>query len=175
MKLNVLVGDVMTKKIIRTDMHDSVERAAQIMRDEKIGSVVAMSGHHVSGIVTTTDIVYKYVASKKGTQLKDIMSTNLVKISPSATIEEAARLMVKHNVEKVLVFDKDTLVGIITNNDIIQVEPAIVEILLERMKMGASSPLKDVSITECESCGNFSDSIEEIDGVYLCQECRAEK
>jgi len=174
MKLNVLVGDVMTKNIKHTDINESIEKAAQIMRDEKIGSVVVMGEKQVKGLVTTTDIVYKYVAGKHGQRVSDIMSKELITISPSETIEEAARRMVKHGIEKLLVFDKGNLVGIITNNDIVRVEPMLVEVLLERFKMGAARPPSDIEITECESCGNYSDNIEEVNGAYLCQECRLE-
>jgi CBS domain-containing protein len=174
MKLNVLVGEVMTRSIKHVDMNDHVEKAAKIMKDEKIGSVVVMGDRHVKGIVTTTDIVYKYVAGKMGNSVADVMSSELIKIAPSATIEEAARTMVKNSVEKLLVFDSDKLVGIITNNDIIRVEPAIVEIMLERMKMGAAPGRGDIPVTECESCGNYADNIEEVDGVYLCADCRLE-
>lgn len=173
MKFNVLVGDVMTKSIKRVGADDPIEKAARVMRDEKIGSVVVMGEKNVKGIVTTTDIVYKHIAGKNGSYVKDIMSTDLVSISPSSTIEEAARLMVKNNVEKILVFDRNTLVGIITNNDIIKVEPAIVEILLERMRMVGPRPPSDVVVSECEECNAYSDSIEEVNGVYLCADCRA--
>jgi CBS domain-containing protein len=175
MKLNVLVGDVMTKNVKRVDVNDPVDKAAQIMRNEHIGSVVVTGEKHIKGIVTTTDIVYKHVAGKKGNQVKDIMSTDLIKIQPSATIEDAARLMTKNNVEKVLVFDGDNFVGIITNNDILQVEPAIVEILLERAKMAGPKPPSEETITECEGCGSYSDTIEEVNGAYLCTECRNEE
>jgi predicted transcriptional regulator len=174
MKLSILVGDVMTKNVKHVDINDTVEKAAQIMRDEKIGSVIVMGEKNVKGIVTTSDIVYKHVAGKKGNYVRDVMSTDLVTTTPSATIEESARLMVKHNVEKILVFDKDKFVGIITNNDIIRVEPAIIEIMLEKMKMGAWRLRGDIPVTACESCGNYSDNIEEVNGAYLCQECRME-
>ncbi len=174
MRLNVLVGEVMTRDIKRVDAGDTIEKAAKIMRDEKIGSVVVMGEKNVKGIVTTTDIVYKYVANKHGSKVADVMSAELVTIGPGATIEEAARQMVKHGVEKLLVFDSDRLVGIITNNDIMRIEPALIEIMLEKMKMGAPDQRGDIPVTECESCGNYSDSIEEVDGVYLCADCRLE-
>jgi predicted transcriptional regulator len=173
MKLNIVVGDIMTKTIKRIDVNDAVEKAAQIMRDENIGSVVVMGEKNVKGIITTTDIVRKYVASKNGDRASDIMSTEIITISPSETIEEAARKMVKYNIEKLLVFDKDHLVGIVTNNDIIKVEPAIVEILLEKMKMGKTVQ-EDDEVTECEGCGNYSDDIKEVSGQYMCEECRME-
>ena len=89
------------------------------------------------------------------------------------SIEDAARLMVKKKIEKLLVFDKGKMVGIITNNDIISIEPALFEILLERIKMGGT-PQSDMSdYAQCESCNNYSDSVEEVDGEYICGECKA--
>ncbi len=172
MKLNVLVGDVMTHQLKHVDVNDTIEKAAQIMRDEKIGSVVVMGEKQIKGLVTTSDIVYRYVAGKHGHTVSDIMTKDLITIAPSSTIENAAHNMVKHCVEKLLVFDKGSLVGIITTNDIVRVEPMLVEILLERFKIGSRKPPSDMEVNECESCGNYSDSIEEVDGVYLCQECR---
>ena len=135
MRFSALVGEVMRKEIKKVDMDDTVEKAARIMRDERIGSVVVTGEKNVKGIVTTSDIVYKHVAAGSSGKVKDIMSKNLVTIDPRKTIEEAARLMVKEQVEKILVFDMGRLVGIITNNDIIRIEPALFEILLERLKL----------------------------------------
>jgi len=135
MKFKVLVGEVMQTDVKKLDMAEPIEKAAKIMRDEGIGSVVVTGEKNIKGIVTTTDIVYKYVAAKNGKTLADIMTKNPVTITPDKTIEEAARLMVEKKIEKLLVFDKNMLVGIITNNDILKVEPALFEILLEQIKI----------------------------------------
>ncbi|MBI4170597.1 MAG: CBS domain-containing protein [Candidatus Aenigmarchaeota archaeon] len=173
MRFSALVGEVMRTNIKKVDMDDSIEKAAQIMRDERIGSVVVTGEKNVKGIVTTSDIVYKHVASGIGETAKDVMSTDLVTIEPGKTIEEAAKLMVSKRVEKILVFDSSKLVGIITNNDILRIEPALFEILLERMKIGSSAmPEEPENLVACESCGNYSDSVEEADGEYICAECR---
>ena len=172
MRFNAIVGEVMKTDIKCVEPGESIEKAAQIMRTHKIGSVV-VKDKNVHGIVTTSDIVYKHVAEKKGHVVNDVMTTDLITISPSMSIEDAARLMVKKKIEKLLVFDKGKMVGIITNNDIISIEPALFEILLERIKMGGT-PQSDMSdYAQCESCNNYSDSVEEIDGEYICGECKA--
>lgn len=173
MKYNVLVGEAMKKDVKTVDINDSVEKAARTMKDNKIGSVVAIGEKNIKGIVTATDIVHKYVLDKKGEMVKDVMSTDLVKISPNRSIEEASRLMVAKGVEKLLVFDKERLVGIITATDILRIEPALLEILLERMKVGGRRSREfEFGFAECENCGNYSDDIQEINGVYMCSECR---
>ena len=155
MKFNVSVKEVMTRSIKSINASDPIGKAAKMMKKYRIGSVLVMSGNKAAGILSTRDIVYKHIAMGKGKTAKDIMSKNMIKISPDKTIEEAARLMVSKKIEKLPVFAKEKLVGIITNNDILKVEPALFDILLERMKMGAS------------------DDVREVDGVYTCAECRS--
>ncbi len=53
-------------------------------------------------------------------KVKDIMSKNVVTISPKATVEELARLLIKHKISGVPVVDNaKNLVGIVTENDLI--------------------------------------------------------
>ena len=172
MRFNALVGEVMRTDIKYVEPLDTIDKAAQIMQAHKIGSVV-VKDKNVMGIVTTSDIVYKHVAGKRGVTVNEIMTTDLITISPSTSVEDAARLMVKKNIEKLLVFDKGKIVGLITTNDIVKIEPALFEILLERIKMGGL-PQSDMSdYAQCESCNNYSDSVEEIDGEYVCSECKS--
>ncbi|MBI4018418.1 MAG: CBS domain-containing protein [Candidatus Aenigmarchaeota archaeon] len=174
MNYNVLVGQIMQRNVKTVELGESVENAARIMKESRIGSVVITGEKHVKGIVTSTDIVHKYVAEKKGGNVEDIMTTDLVKISPNRTIEEASRLMVSKKVEKLLVFDKELFVGIVTATDILKVEPALVETLLERMKLGTRSGRgeEELGFSQCENCGNYTDDTEEVGGAYVCSECR---
>lgn len=175
MRFSAIVGEVMNSNVKKVQLGESIENAARIMRDEKIGSVVVTGDKNVKGIVTTSDIVYKHVAPRSGATVDDIMTTQLITIEPHETIEKAANMMVKNGIEKILVMDEGRLVGIITNNDIIRVEPGLLEVLLEKMKL-SSGPMSKTNepgeIDTCESCGNYSDNLSSVDGVYMCPECR---
>ncbi|MFH0832158.1 MAG: CBS domain-containing protein [Candidatus Aenigmatarchaeota archaeon] len=173
MKLRALVKDVMNKNVRTIGLDDSVENAAKIMKKYDVGSVLVIGEKNVKGIITTKDVVYKCVADKCGSTAKEIMTKDVITISPNTTIEDAAKLMVERNIEKLPVLDNNRIVGIITNNDILRVEPALFEILLERMKIGLKRPTDDdLEFEECEVCGNYSDDIEEVNGVATCAECR---
>jgi len=172
MRLNVLVREVMKKTVKAVDMNDSIDKAATMMKDNRIGSVVVIGEKNVKGILTTRDIVYKHVALGHGKNASDIMTKDLITIAPDKTIEDAARLMVKKGIEKLLVFDNGKMVGIITSTDILTIEPALFEILLERMKIGGGSNREDqVEFEQCDRCKKYSDEIEEVNGAYLCKEC----
>jgi len=50
--------------------------------------------------------------------LRDVMTTNVVSVSPQQSIQEAARLMREHNVGSLPVVENGQLRGIITDRDI---------------------------------------------------------
>jgi CBS domain-containing protein len=170
--MNVLVGEVMNKdvKTIRPD--DSIKKAASVMKKNRIGSVIVMSGKKVVGILTARDMVYKYIATGKGSKAKDIMTKDIITISPKKRLTQAAQLMSEKKIEKLPVFEDKQIVGIITATDIVKVEPALFELLLERMRMGKISHAPDFGFGQCEKCGNYSDDLEEESGEYICSECR---
>jgi signal-transduction protein with cAMP-binding, CBS, and nucleotidyltransferase domain len=170
MRFNVLVKEIMNKDVKKVSPDATVKEAATIMKNESIGSVIVDSDP--MGIVTATDIVYNYVSDKKGETVKDVMTNNVIRISPNKTIEHAAKLMTERNIEKLPVFENDKLIGIITATDILSVEPALFETLLERIKM-TGSPIREdnLDFAECESCGNYSDDVKEVEGVYMCKDC----
>jgi len=54
------------------------------------------------------------------TEIREIMSTDLVSVSPTATVAEAATVMGGHHVGSALVMDDEELVGIFTERDILK-------------------------------------------------------
>ena len=52
-------------------------------------------------------------------KVKDIMTKNVVYVSPTTTITEAAQLMQKHNIGSLPVVDQNKVVGMITDRDIV--------------------------------------------------------
>jgi len=171
MKYEVLVKEVMKRDVKRVNEDDGIDSAAKIMKQFKIGSVIVMANDKMKGILTTSDIVYKFVADKRGSKVRDIMSRDVITISQDETIEDAAKMMVKHNIEKLPVVQGQKLIGIITANDILKVEPALFEVLLERIKMGGVQKEDRPESGECERCGNYSDELKEEDGIWVCPEC----
>jgi CBS domain-containing protein len=174
MRMNVTVKEIMKIEVKTVSLDDTIEKAAQIMKKNKISSVVVIGDKNVKGILTDSDVVYKYVADRKqpGTKVADIMTRDPIIITPDKTIEDAARLMSEKNIKKLLVMDHGKMVGIVTDTDIMKIEPALFEILLERMKIrGPAVKEAPSALVQCEMCGNYTDDAKEVDGVWLCSEC----
>jgi signal-transduction protein with cAMP-binding, CBS, and nucleotidyltransferase domain len=174
MKYQATVKDVMNEEVKTVDIDDPVSKAATIMRQFRIGSVLVVGSKHVKGIVTAEDIVYKYVAEKRGEKVSDIMTRDPLTIEPGKKIEEAARLMTEKKIKKLPVMEGGRLVGIITASDIVKVEPALHDLLLEQLKItspGTPGQPRGTPMHQCEVCGNYTDDVSEVDGVWTCAEC----
>lgn len=174
MKFQANVRDVMVTDLKAVDIDDSVQKAAQTMRNHRTGSVLVFGEKHLRGILTAEDIVYKHVAEGQGQKVSDIMTRDPLTITPDKTIEDASRLMSSKRVKKLPVMEGNKVVGIITASDIIRIEPALYEVLLEAMKIGGKAFRSEASgnaMVECEVCGNYTDDVREIEGVWTCSEC----
>lgn len=105
----------------------SVMDAIKAMIDGRKGSVVvAQEGllKECLGIVTTTEIFRKVLAKgvdPSGVKISEIMvAAPLITIGPNASAEEAADLMIEHNIRRLPVVEGGTLVGIITSKDLLK-------------------------------------------------------
>jgi signal-transduction protein with cAMP-binding, CBS, and nucleotidyltransferase domain len=81
----------------------SLQEAAQVMRDERVSSVLVDAGR---GIVTERDVTLATAAGIAGTQsVTEIMSENTVSISPAASVVEAAAIMLDEGIRHLVVKD----------------------------------------------------------------------
>jgi len=177
----VLVREVMSSPVIEAEEHETAEDAAKKMMRYGVGAIIVTGqrGEPV-GIVTKTDLVNKVIAKNlkpNEVKLKDIMSTPLQTIDPDARIEEALRKMNKLKVNRLAVIYKNRLAGLVSIKDILRVTPEILEIVKENMKiMGVSFPRSKEGYVEgyCDNCGEWSDMLLNVEGRYLCEDCRLE-
>ncbi|NPA22410.1 MAG: CBS domain-containing protein [Candidatus Micrarchaeota archaeon] len=140
MSTGLTVGDLAKKHVYTLNVDDTVQAAAQLMRDKKIGSVVVIEGKEAKGIITEGDIVRRVVAEGKPytLALKEVMSAPLIVVFPETELEEALKAMTRHKVDRMVVITKEGyLAGIITKNDILNILPSIIELVEEKAKLEA--------------------------------------
>ncbi len=173
----VSVREIMSSPVITVKKGENAAKVAKLMIDNKIGSVIVVDEEkNPIGIITERDIV-RIMASgtldPERTKAEDIMSQPLRAISPELGIEEAAKLMRQLGVKRLPIMEKGALVGIVSSGDIIRVTPSIIEILLERSRIGPAAPEPKVSslMGYCDLCGAWSDGLRPKDGQYVCEDC----
>ena len=117
----ITVKDIMTKSVISVDASISVNEAAKMMEDAKVGAVIVMENNTPVGIVTDRDFAVKIVAHayQITTPVKQIMSSPLIATSPEETVMMAADLMYTRDIRKLPVIDNDKVIGMITATDLV--------------------------------------------------------
>ena len=90
---SVQVREIMRKGVVYLDASKTVEDAAKLMNENKIGCVVIMENLIVAGIVTERDLVRRVLAFNKpgSTKIKEVMSSPIVVINPDESISELAQ------------------------------------------------------------------------------------
>jgi CBS domain-containing protein len=125
--------EIMKKDVKCVSPRDTVEDAAALMRDEKVGFLpVCDESRKVLGTLTDRDIAVRLVASKRPASsfVEDIMSREVVACRPSEDTREALRLMAENHKSRIMCCDEDgAIVGVISLSDIAQHEKGALETL----------------------------------------------
>jgi CBS domain-containing protein len=179
MPTGIKVKDAMIKKVYTGKPEQTVHEGSKIMREKDIGSLIIIEDGKPVGIVTREDIVNKVTAENKLASevlLKDIMSRSLVTCPPECDISEVARIMSKYQYERIPVVSKGKLVGIISTREVAKVAPAALEILTEhlRIEQPPQQPVEETIAGECELCGNYSEELQNVNDMWVCENCKEE-
>ncbi|MBN1646162.1 CBS domain-containing protein [Candidatus Woesearchaeota archaeon] len=113
----------MTKPIISIKEDETVEEAAKLMKQKKIGALLILDDRKPKGIITERDIVFKVVTKNmdlKKTKVKDVMTRNIVTADSEASLLECARMMSVHDFRRLVVTRNKNVEGIITSQDLIR-------------------------------------------------------
>jgi CBS domain-containing protein len=114
------VGDMAIKDVVFTPEDTTIRRAAAIMSESRISSLVIMDRNNLpSGILTDRDLREKVVAKGRdvGEPVRNIMSTTLIRVDARDYCFEAVLKMIKYNIHHILVIQDGLLTGMITNHD----------------------------------------------------------
>jgi len=180
-KYGIYARDIMTRNPITTSPNISVKSAVKLMLKYNVGSLLIVSGKELNGILTEKDIIKKVVA--KGVdpckvKVNEVMTKKVKTVTPEEDLYSVAALMTRAGIRRAPVVEGGRLVGMITANDLLKIEPKIVEILLDSIEIRESSskPVKESNVVSgvCEVCGNYQDELKLVSGRYVCDACGEE-
>ena len=115
------VRDTMTENPRSIDAAASVVEAAQLMREQHIGSLPITDDDQLVGMITDRDITMRVVAEaadRMTTSVGDVSSRDLITVEPDRDLDEALQLMARHQVRRLPVVENGRLVGIVAQADI---------------------------------------------------------
>jgi len=114
--------EIMTKNVETTRPDATLFEAAKIMQREDVGSVPVCDGTRIQGMLTDRDIAIRAVAEGRDpftTLVRDVMTSEVIYGNEKQDVQEAAELMEREQIRRLLVLDDNKkLVGIVSLGDI---------------------------------------------------------
>jgi len=96
--------------------------AIQLMADKNIGALLVTQGDRLMGILTERDYTRKVALkgkSSKQTAVKEILSGQVIHVTPDHSVEDCMRLMTDHRVRHLPVLESDRILGVISIGDLV--------------------------------------------------------
>lgn len=115
--------EIMTSDIELIHLTDTLQTAAQKMRDRDIGFLPVSDGERLIGVLSDRDIIVRALA--EGVDSKTILGRNLI-TSPvifcfdDQSVDEAAKLMHDNQIRRLVVLNRDNsrMVGVVSLGDL---------------------------------------------------------
>lgn len=118
-----LVSQVLIQRKFSAVTPDTtVARAAEVMKQQRVGAILVMEERALAGIFTERDALFRVVAAKLDPEtatLRDVMTADVVSVAPDDDITHALRLMRDVGFRHLPVLEDGEVIGIISTRDII--------------------------------------------------------
>ena len=111
------------KEIWTTTPDATVFEALKVMAEKDIGAMPVLDGKKLVGIFSERDYARKVILkgkSSRKTPVSEIMSTNLITITPNQTNEQGLVLMNAKHIRHLPVIQEQELVGFISIGDLVK-------------------------------------------------------
>ena len=114
------VRDVMSTDVQYCTPLDNMYEVAVKMREFNVGAIPIVDHGRLVGMITDRDLVVRGIAEKHpgSTAVTEVMSRELVTVSPDDSVQKAADLMARHQIRRLLVVADGRLVGIVALGDL---------------------------------------------------------
>jgi CBS domain-containing protein len=109
------------RQVIVTSPAQSVLDAARIMREKKVGALVVLEEGKPVGIFTERDVLNRVVAGNGDpakTKVSEVMTSDVVVVCPSTTVEQAMVIVTEKRVRHLPVMEGDELLGVVSSGDL---------------------------------------------------------
>jgi CBS domain-containing protein len=112
-----------SKQIHSVSPETSVYEALDLMARTDISAVLVLEGERLVGIFTERDYARKVALkgrNSKDTRIRDVMTQNLLTVSPSQDVDDVMSIMTENRFRHLPVVDRGQLAGIVTIGDAVK-------------------------------------------------------
>ncbi len=116
---------------------DVIIDAMKLMAEKNVGALVVIRMGKAVGIISERDIVRKVELEGKtpsNTRVREIMTRDILSISPNNTIDECMALMTEKRIRHLPVYENDRVTGVISIGDIVKSVISEKEFIIEQLE-----------------------------------------
>lgn len=106
---------------IRPD--NTVYEAIQVMATKKVGALLVMKGVALKGIISERDYAREVILkghSSTDTRVDDIMSSNVISVSSSESVEASLAVMTDNHIRHLPIVDENIVIGVLSLGDLVK-------------------------------------------------------
>jgi len=117
---DLMVKDIMTYNIISSDLLSSFKDISILMKNNNIGFMPIKDKNKYIGVITDRDVCLALPnINNINDSIKSYITNNIIYIDINSSIDDALKTMSKNKVKRLLVKEKDNIVGILSLSDIL--------------------------------------------------------
>ena len=109
-------------RVVRVSPEQSVLDAIKVLAAEDVGAAIVMSGDRIAGILSERDYTRKVILKGRAsetTRVEEIMTSNVVIVSPRTKARECMALMIEKNIRHLPVVENGRVIGMVSIRDIV--------------------------------------------------------
>ena len=109
-------------RVVSVTPEQTVLEAIKVLAAEDIGAAIVMTGDRLAGIFSERDYTRKVILkgrSSESTRVEEIMTANVVVVSPRTKARECMALMTQKNIRHLPVVEEGRVIGMVSIRDIV--------------------------------------------------------
>ena len=124
-------------KVISISADETVYKALELMASENIGALLVMEGEQVVGIVSEREYARKVILEGRSslkTDVRKIMVTKVLYITPEMSVEEGLALMSDKRCRHLPVLEDNKLIGMVSIGDLVKAHVAEKNFMIDQLE-----------------------------------------
>jgi CBS domain-containing protein len=118
-----LILKLKSQDVWRVSPDECVYAAIEIMADKHVGALMVVHEGKLVGVVSERDYARKVILqgkSSRETQVKEIMTSPAIFVTPAQTVEDSMRIMTEKHIRHLPVVEDGILLGVVSIGDLVK-------------------------------------------------------
>jgi len=111
------------RKIYSVSPETMVYDAIKLMNEAKVGALLVIEDNKLVGIISERDYARRVILENKSsheTPVKDIMTPDVLTVTPDQSVEDCMKLMAEHHIRHLPVAENGEAIGVISTMDVVK-------------------------------------------------------